>query len=190
MLTASSFAKVSGKLGALGKPLGLTAEMASVTMLPGPIEVRNHHSSAQSSSWGRMGWGKAALAPASSECSHQHFSLLSNIHPKKGPFASCPCQLFIYYKMHDFFLYFLHFLCPSPNHFFSYSHFNSAFTSDYLPQNTSKYSACGKCYPQNPTYQQPGEIKSGQARKVIKVLNSECFQRSCRYLDTSRLKKG
>lgn len=105
MLTASSFAKVSGKLGALGKPLGLTAEMASVTMLPGPIEVRNHHSSAQSSAWGRMGWGKAALAPASSECSHQHFSLLSNIHPKNGPFASCPCQLFIYYKMHFFFVF-------------------------------------------------------------------------------------
>lgn len=113
MLTASSFAKVSGKLGALGKPLGLTAEMASVTMLPGPIEVRNHHSSAQSSSWGRMGWGKAALAPASSECSHQHFSLLSNIHPKKGPFASCPCQLFIYYKMHDFFcIFFISFVLP------------------------------------------------------------------------------
>lgn len=142
MLTASSFAKVSGKLGALGKPLGLTAEMASVTMFPGPIEVRNHHSSAQSSAWGGMGWGKAALAPASSECSHQHFSLLSYTPRRALLLLVRVSSLSITKCIIFFFLYFLHLLCPSPTHFFSYSHFNSSFTSDCLPQNTSKYSAC------------------------------------------------
>lgn len=40
----------------------------------------------------------------------------------------------------------------------------------------SKYSACGKCWKsQTPTQQQPGEIKSGQAKEIMKVSDTECL---------------
>lgn len=77
---------------------------------------------------------------------------------------------------------------------FSYLHFNSSFTSDYLPKIPNEQAlSMWQMLPsksQTPTHQQPGESKPGQARKVMKVINSECFWRSCRYLDTSRLKEG
>lgn len=88
---------------------------------------------------------RIALAPASSECIYQDFPLPSNIHPNKGPFASCPCQLVIYYKMHaytrkrNYFVPFLiSFVLPW---LISLLHFNSSFTSDYLAQNSQQASS-------------------------------------------------
>lgn len=42
---------------------------------------------------------------------------------------------------------------------------------------------------QTPTHQQPGESKSGQAREMMKVSDSECLWGSCRDLDAFGLKK-
>lgn len=141
MVTASSFAKVSGKLGTAGRHLGLTAEMGSPWARCG--EKPSHISTEQ---WlGRHQLSKIALASASSECIYQYLSLPSNIHPKKGPFASCPCQLFIYYKMHVHrrkinYFGFLKSPLSFPDSFLSYLHFNSSCTSGYLPQNSQQAS--------------------------------------------------
>lgn len=81
-----------------------------------------------------------------------------------------------------------------PNSFLSYLPSNSFFTSHYFPPKTPIRQVFNmwQVLPwksQTPTHQQPGEIKSGQAREMMKVSDSECLWGSCRDLDAFGLKK-
>lgn len=171
MLTASSFVKVSGKLGAPGQLLRLTAEMGFVTLLPGPIVVRNHQTSAQSSAWGTISWAKLLWhqPPQSAFTSISHC-----------PQTSTPRGSFFFLSMSAGFLlqstcinkknkliciFLISFILPWLVSL-TYISILPLPLITYPKFPTSKLSACGKCYPQNPKRPHiSNQVKVNQGRQ-------------------------